>query len=215
MKSLFAFVLASLLVGCGGGSNLNTVSQPLTQVSPIPPKQFTVTCLGDSETYGWTPTGASNAFSWCNKLSVLQPARFVRVKNLAQPSKDITEIFNEQLPEALSAPTDYVIIMSGVNDAYHKVDLAVFNQVYRTMIDLLSRKGSTVVVLTPLPTNDVTRDGDLAKYTQTVMQLPNVQLIDIGSHATPEWWGEYYTKDIHPTDSGYTEITKILLKEIK
>lgn len=196
----------TVLTACGGGSPSRSLENP----QPIPPRQVSVSCMGDSETAGYTPTGLSLANSWCNNLSVLNVARFSFINNYAIPSQDITQISVSQLPKTLERPTDLVFVMSGANDAYHKVPLEVYKQKYQVLIDLLNAKGSKVIILTALPTHDP--DIDVVPYNNAAKALTgNVVVIDTYAKATPSWWGEWYLKDIHPTKEGYLEITKIIL----
>lgn len=216
MNKLYSILLLSLLTACGGQSIPEPECEDKEQYSP--PKQLSVACMGDSETAGMIAGGELKAsYSWCNKLSmpypVGNPYKFSSVTNYAVPSKDITQIYNEQLPSILVKPVDVVIIMTGVNDAYHNIPLDVFKQKYFSMLSLLQAKGMTTVCMTTFRTHTPTIDTEL--YDEYVLTLKgkgcNI-VIDVKAYEKPSWTKNINGQiDLHPTEQAYTDVSNVVL----
>lgn len=210
MKTLYTGLICIALSACGGG----TSEAPSTISPSSPPKQLSVSCMGDSETAGMIAGGALNSsYSYCNKLNapypVGNPYKFSSVTNYAIPSKDITQIYNEQLPSVLARPTDVVVIMTGVNDAYHNIPLEVFKQKYSSILSLVKAKGSVPVCLTTFPTH--TSSIDTTEYDKYVLTLESqgCKVLDVKALYKDSW---NVNNDLHPSEQAYSDVSKSLLQ---
>ena len=220
MKILSTTILLFLLTACGAGSNLDKEEECEDKV--LAPPQASVTCLGDSETSGWIAgaNAPSYALSWCNKLQATMldgkyspaPYKVLSVNNLAAPSKDIVQIYNEQLPKALAAPTQAIVIMTGVNDAYHNVALEEFRQKYVSIISLVKAKGMKPYCLTAIPTG--LESINVVPYNQITLTMAEhgCTIIDVAGMYETGWHS--VVGDIHPSAVAYEKIALALLLKL-
>lgn len=205
----FIIYLAVLLLSaCGGGENIT--SSPVTM--PSPPRQLSVSCLGDSETAGMIDTGAINSsYSYCNKLSMPHPEgnpyKVNVVHNYATPSKDITQVYNEQLPSLLANPTNVVVIMVGVNDSYHHIPIEVYKQKYSSILSLVKAHNIIPVCLTTFPTHNEL-GIDTTEYDNHILTLSSqgCTVLDVKPLYKNSWG-----TSLHPTEQGYKDVSKALM----
>jgi len=209
MKNII-YLLILLLSACGGG-NIDNIS-PNTTSSPLPPKQLSVSCLGDSETAGMIDTGTiDSSYSYCNKLSMPypdgNPYKVSVVHNYATPSKDITQVYNEQLPSLLANPTSVVVIMVGVNDSYHHVPIEVYKQKYTSILSLVKSNGIIPVCLTTFPTHSEL-GIDTTEYDNYILTLSSqgCTVLDVKPLYRISWG-----TSLHPTEQGYKDVSKALM----
>ena len=214
MKLITTILLCAALSACGGSFNTSTSNNAPTTPLNSPPRQLSVACMGDSETAGMIAGGALNSsYSYCNKLNmefpVGNPYKFSSVTNYAVPSKDITQIYNEQLPSVLAHPADVVVIMAGVNDAYHNIPLEVFKQKYSSILSLVKAKGSVPVCLTTFPTH--TPSIDTTEYDKYVLTLESqgCKVLDVKALYKESW---NVNNDLHPSEQAYSDVSKALLQ---
>lgn len=212
MKSLLSLIIVLLIVSCGG----NSAQQNTEDVQSIPPPQISISCLGDSITSGWL-SGASSADyskSYCNLLT--QSARVSFVNNHAVPSKDITQIYNEQLPILLAHPTQIVIIATGYNDSYHNIPLEVFRQKYSSIISLVKAKGSRAFCMT-MPESNI-NVINVTEYNNIVltMTMSGCTIIPMHSYYKSSWRNAALAAgDLHFSEEAYKEMKDIVLTYIK
>lgn len=208
MKLLYTLFLALSLSACGGGNNMEDV------IAPIPPRQLSISCLGNSISSGWVAGSNVTDYSksFCNLLS--SSARISFVNNYATPSKDIVQIYNEQLPLFLARPTQAVIIESGYNDSYHNINLQEFRQKYESIISLVKAKGVQPYCMT-MPVSNIT-SVDVTEYNNITltMDLQGCTIIPMHSYYKAEW-REGYPQDIHFTAKAYEEMKDIILTYVK
>jgi hypothetical protein len=190
----YTIMLASLS-GCGGG--------PAVEIqSPQAQKQVIIATLGDSETAGQVGTSYGSTLqpesSYPTKLQYLLGGK-AKVYNFGVPSKDIVQVYNEQLPQALKVNPDVLIISTTLNDAYHNIDKGKVLETYK----LISTKlpNARIVLLTPL------RGITDTSYSSLVFES-KLEVFDIAKYQTPDWYCGYV--DIHPCEYGYSEIARLI-----
>jgi lysophospholipase L1-like esterase len=212
MKLLYTLLLTISLSACGG--------KPLEDCdedehnTPTPPRQLSVSCLGDSISSGYVAgtTAPDYPKSFCNLLT--QSYRISYVNNYAVPSKDITQIYNEQLPFLLARPTQSVIIATGYNDSYHNINLQEFKQKYESIISLVKAKGMQPYCMT-MPTSSVSM-VDVTEYNTITLTMADrgCTIIPIHLYYKAEWRQEF-PNDLHFTAKAYEEIRDIILTYVK
>jgi lysophospholipase L1-like esterase len=212
MKLLFTLLLTLFLSACGGGSYTENCDED--EHFPIPPRQLSVSCLGDSISSGYVAgtTVPDYPKSFCNLLT--QSYRISYVNNYAVPSKDITQIYNEQLTLLLARPTQAVIIATGYNDSYHNINLQEFKQKYESIIFLVKAKGMQPYCMTmPISSVSVVDVTEYNNITLTMVER-GCTIIPIHSYYKAEWRQEF-PNDLHFTAKAYEEIRNIILTYVK
>ena len=105
--------------------------------------------IGDSQTEGlWDGDDTTGVIGFADRLAALLDARYpgLRYANLAIRGKRVTDVLNDQLPQALAMEPDLVTVCVGMNDVTRPgrtfaIAMADLDDVYRQLAD----SGTTVV----------------------------------------------------------------------
>lgn len=126
-----------------------SMSQKLLQLRLKP--NLRVVALGDSSVYGIGDIGGKEAqtgFGWTGRIAYdLQATKYL---NLSKNGARALDVFNEQLPSAISVRADLALICVGGNDALRNNfdPVKVAHNLYRTVSEL--EENGTIVVLLAL-----------------------------------------------------------------
>lgn len=126
-----------------------SMSQKLLQLRLKP--NLRVVALGDSSVYGIGDIGGKESqtgFGWTGRIAYdLQATKYL---NLSKNGARALDVFNEQLPSAISVRADLALICVGGNDALRNNfdPVKVAHNLYRTVSEL--EENGTVVVLLAL-----------------------------------------------------------------
>lgn len=124
-----------------------SMSQKLLQLRLKP--NLRVVALGDSSVYGIGDIGGKESqtgFGWTGRIAYdLQATKYL---NLSKNGARALDVFNEQLPSAISVRADLALICVGGNDALRNNfdPVKVAHNLYRTVSEL-EENGSVVVLL--------------------------------------------------------------------
>lgn len=196
-KKLLSFIITiTFLHGCGGAN-----STPAQQ-TVVDNKVLVIATLGDSETAGVVsiPTGSrlQSESSYPTKLQYLLGNSY-KVYNFGVSSKDIVQVYNEQLPQAVKVNPDVLIISTTLNDAYHGIGKDKVLATYGLI--KLQFPNTRIVLLTPL--RGITDDS----YSNIAFES-KLEVFDIAKYQTPDWYCGY--SDIHPCEYGYSEMARLI-----
>lgn len=195
MNKLILALLFSL-IGCGGSNTTNTKVE----------NKLVIVAMGDSETAGAvsTPSG------FINKPEASYPAVLQRlygnsrtVINLGVNSSNIMEVVLDQLPKAVTAKPNIVLLSTTLNDAGDNLTSLQLTSAYQKIREALPN--SRIILLTPLRAGEDVRYIDL--YYRDLWSY-GFEVLDVRAAQHHDWYCG--NKDIHPCEYGYAELAKIV-----
>lgn len=174
--------------------------------------------LGDSLMAG---TGSSSqdkslAFMLANNLAKKENIELI---NLAYPGVGVEDALRRQVPLAIKAKPDYIILMIGTNDVHNRMFPSVFEDNYRQVLNLLNQipNAKITIINIPyigsdkilLPPWDNVLNLQIKNFNLKIKELAsqkNLKVIDIYERFKNEFnkSSTLYSDDqFHPSDKGY------------
>jgi lysophospholipase L1-like esterase len=156
-------VLMALLAACGPGA---TTAQRATGVTTMPAAQGrTLVVLGASDAYG-VGTSDPDRDNWPTSLSRQLRGR-IHLVNLGVPGITLGRAATQEMPIALDARPDVVVMWLAVNDFAANVSLATYSAQLRSAIYTLRTQTSAHIYVANLP--DLTAIPYLARGDQQAL----------------------------------------------
>jgi len=211
MKTLALIILlATSLLGCGGGSIDNPVeSKSSTTMSAPPAAPIKIVTIGDSETAGAvsTPTGFTNIpeASYPARLQGLLGSKAV-VHKLGVNSTNLLEVYTDQFQLARTYNPDILIVSTTLNDAGDMMDKDLLYLIWS--IFKRDLPNTRIILLTPLKAHVSISPTVLHDYTTNLYRANalGIEVYDVGAYDTPDWYCGH--QDFHPCEYGYREMAR-------
>src|SRR6476620_8879518 len=163
IDSVLAAMLALLLSACGPGP---TISQRASGATTAPATQGrTLVVLGASDAYG-VGTSDPDRDNWPTSLS-RQLRGQIHLVNLGVPGITLGRAATQEMPIALDARPDVVVMWLAVNDFAANVSLATYSSQLRSAIHTLRTQTAARVYVANLP--DLTAIPYLARGDQQAL----------------------------------------------
>ena len=211
MKTLaLTILLATSLLGCGGGSIDNPIeSKSSITISAPPSAPLVIVTIGDSETAGAVSnlTGFTNIpeASYPTRLQGLLGSKAV-VHNLGVNSTNLLEVYTDQFQLARTYKPDILIVSTTLNDAGDNFDKDLLYLIW----SLFKRDlpNTRIILLTPLKAHVSISPTVLQDYTTNLYRanVLGIEVFDVGAYDTPEWYCGH--QDFHPCEYGYREMAR-------
>jgi hypothetical protein len=186
-----------LLGACGGGTEK---SEQKVQAPKV------IVAIGDSETAGAVSTNDG----FVNMPEASYPAvlqslygNSVIVKNLGVNSSNLLEVVEQQLPKAVLANPDILLVSTTLNDAGDKLTPEQLTQAYSKIKSALPT--TRIILLTPLRAGSDVMYIDL--YYKNLWKY-GFEVIDVRAKQQDSWYCG--NTDIHPCEYGYAEMAKVV-----
>ena len=211
-RTIAAFILATLLVGCNRDQDV-----PLATETPMTSGPIVYVALGDSTGSG---VGAREGGYVARLFKRIEERRAgSKLNNLCVSGATTEDVMRGQLERGVAANPDLVTVGIGINDIGHGFTLDQFSRNYEQILKTLKEKTRARIVVTNLP--DISSAPRIPgpmrnQYQQQIVQFSRkleeiasrhgVNVFDIYTITTEELAShpEYFSSDgFHPSDAGY------------
>lgn len=179
---------------------------------------LTFVVLGDSTAAGVGAGDAASSYPVLLAERLAGRGRRVRLVGLGVSGARVRDVLDSQLPRALTAHPDLVLVGVGANDTTHLTRLGSVRRDMAAILDRLGRTGATVVVagvpdmrvrafMEPLRSLCGWRGRRVADAMREVARARGVAVVDLAGETGPYFQSHpdrHYSSDgFHPGPAGY------------